>query len=183
MSEAGVNFESGRGSGFDTFLRLALEVALSVFLTLPAIVLRRTLLVAVENVLRALYTDADEEVTSLLLSRVGVILRLECKLRLNTLTRILAVSLSPSRVEVLTRSTDPLGTGMLRSSTGTLISGENDSIKHYASREINLLTVANFLDCPALQIIKAAFLAYIQPSLSDPCNYVRLRLFNLDSYM
>ena len=161
MSEAGVNFESGRGSGFDTFLRLALEVALSVFLTLPAIVLRRTLLVAVENVLRALYTDADEEVTSLLLSRVGVILRLECKLRLNTLTRMLAVSLSPSRVEVLTRSTDPLGTGMLRSSTGTLISSEHDYIKRIAGREIDPLTVANFLDCPTLQIIKASFLAYI----------------------
>jgi len=53
-SEVGVNFESGRGSGLDTFLRLTLEEALSVLLTLPAIVLRRTLLVAVENVLRAL---------------------------------------------------------------------------------------------------------------------------------
>lgn len=54
VSEVGVNFESGRGSGLDTFLRLTLEEALSVLLTLPAIVLRRTLLVAVENVLRAL---------------------------------------------------------------------------------------------------------------------------------
>jgi len=53
-SEVGVNFESGRGSGLETFLRLTLEEALSVLLTLPAIVLRRTLLVAVENVLRAL---------------------------------------------------------------------------------------------------------------------------------
>lgn len=49
-------------------------------------------------------------------------LRLECKLRFNTLTRMLAVSPSPpSRAAFLTRSTEPLGTGIRRSSTGTSI--------------------------------------------------------------
>lgn len=62
------------------------------------------------------------------------------------------------------------------------MAGKNGSVLQ-SDKEADLLTVADFFDCPTFQVIKTAFLANIQPSFSNPRYYVCSSLVHLYSNM